>query len=141
VEIVEFSPPLFTIELRISSGWYIRSFAPLIGEFFGVSGGYVTVLRRLAIHTEHATLSDTQAIQIENLNTLTPLPLDLLFPDIENIEIDAQIYQELREGRIITPRDGLCGTIGQQYFMNYQNIYSSLVEYTTDGFLIIRNDI
>jgi hypothetical protein len=93
------------------------------------------------IHTAHTTLSEDMAIQIADLDNLTPLPLDLLFPDIENIEIDAQIYQELREGRIITPRDGLCGTIGQQYFMNYQNIYSSLVEYTTDGFLIIRNDI
>ena len=97
MEIVEFAPPIFTIELRISSGGYIRSFAPLIGEFFGVSGGYVTALRRTAIHTEHATLRKDMAIQIEDLDALTPLPLDLLFPDIENIEIDAQVYQELRE--------------------------------------------
>jgi tRNA pseudouridine55 synthase len=141
VEIVEFAPPLFAVELRISSGGYIRSFAPLIGEFFGVSGGYVTALRRTAIHTEHATLSDTQAIQIEDLDALTPLPLDLLFPDIENIEIDAQVYQELREWRIIAPRDGLTGIIGKKYFLNYQDIYASLVEYSTDGFTILRNDI
>ena len=39
------------------------------------------------------------------LDTLAPLPVSLLFPDIEPIEINAQVYQELREGRIITPRD------------------------------------
>lgn len=49
------------------------------------------------IHTEHATLREDMAIQIEDLDALTPLPLDLLFPDIENIEIDSQVYQELRE--------------------------------------------
>jgi tRNA pseudouridine55 synthase len=141
VKIISFAPPLFSIELRISSGGYIRSFAPLIAGFFGVSGGYVSALRRTMIHTEHATLSDTQAIQIEDLNTLTPLPVSLLFPDIEPIEIDAQVYQELREGRIIVPRDGLSGIIGKKYFMNYQNIYSSLVERTSDGFMILRNDI
>ena len=97
VAILEFSPPLFTIELRISSGGYIRSFAPVIASYFGVSGGYVSALRRTMIHTEHATLTDTQAIAIGDLYTLTPLPMTLLFPDIENIEIDAQIYQELKE--------------------------------------------
>lgn len=141
VKIISFAPPLFTIELRISSGGYIRSFAPLIGEFYGVPGWYITSLRRTAIHTEHATLSDTQAIQIEELDTLTPLPVSLLFPDIEPIEIDAQVYQELREGRIIAPRDWLSGILGKKYFMNYQNIYSSLVERTHDGFMILRNDI
>ena len=120
---------------------YIRSFAPLIGEFYGVPGWYITSLRRTAIHTEHATLSDTQAIQIEELDTLTPLPVSLLFPDIEPIEIDAQVYQELREGRIIVSRDWLSGILGKKYFMNYQNIYSSLVERTHDGFTILRNDI
>jgi hypothetical protein len=69
----------------------------LIGEFFGVSGGYVTTLRRTMIHTSHATLRADMAIQIDDLDTLSPIPLDFLFPDIENIEIDAQVYQELRE--------------------------------------------
>jgi tRNA pseudouridine55 synthase len=141
VEILDFAPPFFTLELRISSGWYIRSFAPLIGEFFGVSGGYVTTLRRTMIHTSHATLRADMAIQIDDLDTLSPIPLDFLFPDIENIEIDAQVYQELREWRIISPWDGLTGITGHRYFMNYQNIYNSLVEYTDVGFRIIRNDI
>lgn len=141
VEILDFSPPLFTIELRISSGWYIRSFAPVIGEFFGVSGGYVTALRRTMIHTAHATLREDMAIQIDDLDALTPLPVWLLFPDIESLEIDDTTYRELREGRTIQSRAWLDGVIGQKYFMNYQNIYSSLVEYTDVGFLIIRNDI
>jgi len=34
VIIHEFSPPFFDIELTISSGWYIRSLAPIIGKFF-----------------------------------------------------------------------------------------------------------
>lgn len=56
VEILSFNPPFFTIKLRISSGGYIRSFAPLIGEFFGMPGGYITSLRRTSIHTDFCTL-------------------------------------------------------------------------------------
>jgi tRNA pseudouridine55 synthase len=34
IQILHFAPPIFTICLRISSGGYIRSFAPIIGNFF-----------------------------------------------------------------------------------------------------------
>lgn len=56
VEILQFAPPIFTILLRISSGGYIRSFAPIIGSFFGTPGGYITELRRIEIHAPYTDL-------------------------------------------------------------------------------------
>jgi tRNA pseudouridine55 synthase len=52
VTILEYAPPLFRISLMISHGGYIRSFAPVIGDFFGVDGGYITALRRTILHLE-----------------------------------------------------------------------------------------
>ena len=45
------TPLSITIEMTISSGGYVRSFAPLLWEFFGITGGYISQLRRTKIHT------------------------------------------------------------------------------------------
>lgn len=38
------------LSLTISSGGYIRSLAPVIGDFFGIEGGYISSLRREKLH-------------------------------------------------------------------------------------------
>lgn len=141
VRIIDFSIPRITIELRISSGGYIRSFAPLIGEFFWLPGWYITDLQRTIIHTAKCDLVLGAAMDIESFDRANQLPLDVLFPDIVSHRIDERVTQELREWRIIKKIDHLRGIIWQKYFLNSDNFFSSLVEFWEDGFVILRNDI
>lgn len=141
VEILMFTPPIFTIQLCISSGWYVRSFAPIIGEFFWVPGWYITSLRRIEIITEYTTLTTSSAVALEDFSHDKNIGLKTLFPHIESIEIKKDTYQKLIEWRIIEKPPWTFPIIWQLYFMNYDNFYSSLVRYTEDGFIIERNDI
>jgi tRNA pseudouridine55 synthase len=68
VQVLHFAPPVFTISLRISSGGYIRSFAPIIGEFLGTPGGHITQLRRTEIHTQYADLRTDMACAIDDIS-------------------------------------------------------------------------
>lgn len=141
VEIIRFSPPIFTISLRISSGGYIRSFAPIIGNFFGSDGGYITELRRTAIHTQQRSLSISQAKPLDTITQFDNLPRSVIFPELESIEIDKDIQLCLQQWRIINPIPWIQWTVWRRYFLDYEESWSSLVEYKEDGFHIIRNDI
>ena len=141
VEILMFSPPIFTIELCISSGWYVRSFAPIIGEFFWVPGWYITSLRRVEIVTGNTTLATSSAVALEDFCHDKNIEPRILFPHIESIEIEKDTYQKLIEWRIIEKPLWISPVIWHLYFMNYDNFYSSLVRYTGDSFVIERNDI
>lgn len=141
VEIIRFSPPIFTISLRISSGGYIRSFAPIIGEFFGTPGGYITELRRTEIHTQYADLRTDMTCTLDDISWKSYISRDILFPHIQPVTIESSILKQLQEWRIIENIDSVEPIIWQLYFFDYEDSWSSLVEYLADGFHIVRNDI
>lgn len=141
VAVLDFAPPIFTISLRISSGGYIRSFAPVIGDFFGSPGGYITELRRTDIHMQYAHLWASMAHHIDDISSESYISRDILFPHIEIIHIDGIILKQLQEWRIIDKIPSIEGINWQLYFLDYEDSWSSLVEYLEDGFHIVRNDI
>jgi tRNA pseudouridine55 synthase len=135
-----FTPPVFDIELTISSGGYIRSFAPVIGRFFWVEWGYITRLERTILHTHAGDLSLDQAQTLAEFDPDAPISYKSLFPDILMRDIPENIYTQLLEGRIIKDAE-LEFNIWQKVFLKYENIFTSLVESTQDGLQIIRNDV
>ena len=141
VQILDFSPPYFTIQMRLSSGWYVRSFAPLIGEFFGVDGWYITQLVRTQIHTHYGDISREHAVSIDDITPDSAICPEDIFPHIHAHQVDSDIYQQLREWRIIKAIPGVVGTVWDRYFLQYSNIYTSLVEFWEEGFVIMKNDI
>lgn len=143
VNITKYCPPYdITIELRISSGWYIRSFAPLLGEFFGVPWSwYVSYLRRTMIHTREMDLNIAQSIPLESFTIESNISLETLFPSIEHIEIDENLWKDIQNGKHIPNIPNITPNIWQKYFFRYMDFYTSLMEYWLDGYRIIRNDI
>lgn len=139
VEILDFSPPFFDIRLRISSGWYIRSLAPIIGEFFGSYGGYITSLRRTIIHMASGDIGEDIAIPLDDIDKKNTIERQKIFPTIPTIQVDESTYKQLQEWRIIQSIPPW--TIGAQYFLDFEDIYSSFVEYHADGYHIIRNNV
>jgi tRNA pseudouridine(55) synthase len=141
VQILRFAPPIFTISLRISSGGYIRSFAPIIGNFFWTPGWYITELRRTDIHTNQVNLSVSKALPLDTITPACTMPRDTLFPHIECIHIDKDIQTWLQQWRIIKSIPWIQWNVWKMYFLDYETSWSSLVQYFEDGFHIVRNDI
>jgi tRNA pseudouridine55 synthase len=133
--------PILDIELTISSGGYIRSFAPVIGTFFWSSGGYIRELRRTAIH-----LGENHALNIETaqpLDSFDPekyIKYSELFPEIPTQNIDEETYTKLIQWKIIG-LPWIQYNIWQKLFLKYMDNFISLVQYTGDGLQIIRNDV
>lgn len=97
VTILRLDPPEIEIELTISSGGYIRSFAPLIGEFFGTPGGYITSLRRIQIMTPYAELSESMCIPIEAISFQNSSTREVIFPSIQSYVMDAGELQDIKQ--------------------------------------------
>ena len=136
-----FAPPIFDIELTISSGWYIRSLAPIIGNFFQTDAWYITKLRRICLilsHDTEITVNDAQ--MLEEFSEEKYISYEKMFPHIEMISIDEQVYIDLKLWKIIS-LPGNKYIFWQIYLLNFKNKYISLVEYTSNGFVIIKNGV
>lgn len=98
-EIIELTRTYITLRIIISSGWYIRSFAPLIASFFWINGWYISALRRTKIYTEYGILAIAEATSLED-----PLSISYskLFHTIPTVEIGASEYDTLRLGKTLT---------------------------------------
>ena len=135
VEIVAMDLPRVTIRLTISAWWYVRSFAPVIADFFGIpGGGCITMLHREQIGNIDLTRSmwfdtldlDNTITYSELLTTLPVYHLDLIYqkPLIDGLVVDVGTPSE-RESRweILI----YCGDI------------CSLGKWTDHGIEVIRN--
>ncbi len=91
-----------TIQLRISSGGYIRSLAPEIGTFFGVNGGYITQLQRTILHLPSWDLQLSESTSIENMSKKDSISYNTLFSHFEHAHISPEQKQMLLEGKDIT---------------------------------------
>jgi tRNA pseudouridine55 synthase len=139
VTIHEFAPPIFDIELTISSGWYIRSLAPIIGNFFKTDGWYIKKLRRIALILSHSTEITTKDAQIlEEFSGEKSLSYETVLPHIEMIPIDEQVFIDLKLWKTVSLPENKY-IFWQKYLLNFKNKYISLVEYTSNGFVIIKN--
>ena len=140
VIIHEYLPPeRVEISLTISSGGYIRSFAPLIGKFFGINGGYITSLRRTGIYiSDRVFLTEKDSCKID---TLFPISYSYLFPTIHTLDISEQQYVDLLNGKSITPEDMWELQIWEKYFLKYRDHFLSLCQFGAEWFIIIRNNV
>lgn len=131
----------YTFRVRISSGWYIRSLAPEIAWFVWADWWWViTSLRREAIHTPDITLDTSMMVSLDSISdTSSARGAWELFPSISRREIDENLYTQLIQWKEIQ----LEGTyiLWQKIFLQYKDIFTSLVEFHGDSFRIIRNDI
>jgi len=144
VYIRKFAPPVFCIELTISSGWYIRSLASNIADFFGVDGGYITMLRRIAIMPEYWSImtDDISHLLDDSIWLSDVIGYDQIFPDIPMVPVDKKTHEAIRDGKIIKELPWCKDMrIWQKLFLNYKNIYLSLVCFSQDGIVVIRNDV
>lgn len=140
VEILEFSPPFFRIRIRISSGWYIRSFAPLIARYFWIqNAGYVSALRREGIHTSSANLGLDDSCLLENFSSNTYISYKKVFPSIYWQEINSLEYNDLMLGKSI--ETDVVANNWQMFFLNYGNEFTSLVHFENGAFVIERNKV
>ena len=96
VEILEMENVYISIRIILSSGGYVRSFAPVIGKFFGIDSGYVTFLQRTKIYTEYWVLDIQDASSIED-----PIALgyETLFWSIASFNLSDSDYEDIRLGK------------------------------------------
>ncbi len=140
VEILEFSPPFFRIRIRISSWWYIRSFAPLIATYFWIQGAwYLSALKREQIHLSSVSIGIESACSLEDFSSEKCLPYKSLFPSIEQYEINTAEYHDLLLGRSIKSR--VVANNWQRFFLTYGDIFASLVHFENGSFVIERNKV
>ncbi len=98
VEIINKTLPKITLRLTISAGWYIRSFAPILGEFFWVpDGGCITYLHREKI----GNISIEHAMEFDTFDLIQTTPYSQLFTHIREYHLDPIYKKALIDGLII----------------------------------------
>ncbi len=135
VSILEKNLPKITIRLTISAGGYVRSFAPIIADFFGVAGGgCITSLHRESI----GNIDLSQAMGFDNLNLKCTIPYPILFTHISEYHLDTKYKKALIDGLIIN-----IGTveerISEEEILIYCDDICSLGHWTQGGIEVIRN--
>lgn len=135
VTIVEKSLPKITIRLTISSGGYIRSFAPLLADFFGVpDGGCITYLHREKI----GDIDLTHSMGFDDFDRDHIIPYDLLATHISRYQLDTKYKKPLIDGLIIdigTPEERNSG----EEILIYCDNLCSICHWTPDGIEVIKN--
>lgn len=83
----------------ISSGGYIRPFAPVIGEMCGINGGYISLLHRNKLFLNNIILTESDAQDLENFDKNNFISEKKLFPNFLHIFIEnAEILQNIKNG-------------------------------------------
>ena len=98
VRVTERGPESLTIEATISAGGYIRSLAREIGDLCGVSGGYISLLRRTCLHMDGALLREEDAQDLEHLHPERGLSLERLFPRWKKFSLPDLYATSLKNG-------------------------------------------
>ena len=98
MEIVDISLPKITIRLTISAGGYIRSFAPILGDFFDVpGGGCITSLHREQI----GNIDLDRSMGFETLDMTNIIPYGDLLAHIPLYQLDISYQKPLIDGLIV----------------------------------------
>ena len=95
-KILEYNYPLLSLQVKCSSGTYIRSLARDIGEYLSV-GGYVKELRRISV----GPFDISQANNLENVAIKTMIPLEEALEKYPKIELSEDHWFSIRNGQKI----------------------------------------
>ncbi len=135
IEIIEQNHTKITIKLTISAGGYIRSFAPIIAEFFGVpGGGCITYLHREKI----GNIDLTRSMGFEDLNIDHTIPYGELFPNIAIYPVDPIYQKPLIDGLILDIGTPAERRSNREILISCGDIIS-LGKWTMWGIEVIRN--
>jgi tRNA pseudouridine55 synthase len=135
VEIVDISLPQITIRLTISAGGYIRSFAPIIAEFYGVpSGGCITALHREKI----GNIDLARSMGFDNLDITNTIPYWDLLSHIPSYELDISYRKPLIDGLIINTGTSSERVSWSEILISCGDL-TSLGKWTPWGIEVIRN--
>ena len=96
VKIIEYKYPLLKVELEVSSGFYVRSFATNMGDFLG-TGAYLYNLKRIQLGFFGIQDSITLDHDIEN----NILSLETILPLFENKIVTKEELSCLQKGQNI----------------------------------------
>lgn len=139
VAILERTSSTITLRMRVSSGCYMRSFGPILWNFFWSEWWYLTNLQRIWIYWKYWFLTIETASTIEN-----PIELDEgdIFQSIETREISDSFMQDIIDGRDVTSYSIENSKNNSLLFViNKKLVYKSLCEIKNGEFLVLRNNI
>ena len=135
VQIVDISLPKITIRLTISAGGYVRSFAPIIADFFGIpGGGCITSLHREQI----GNIDLTRSMGFSDLDMTNTIPYSDLLTTLPIYHLDSVYQKPLIDGLIVdigTPDERLSGA----EILIYCGDICSLGKWTSGGIQVIKN--
>lgn len=134
IEIVEKKLPKITIRLTISSGGYIRSFWPIIGNFFGTSWWCITSLCREYIG--NFCLKDCQ--YIDTFDSKKIIPYHEIFPQIQWYYLDSRFRKNLIDGVKINIGSEEERWSWEELLIQCDDI-QSIGRWTSNGIEVIRN--
>lgn len=104
IDLIEFNPPEFSIDVFCSSGTYIRSIAHDIGKALGC-GAYLTELRRISSGKyslrNAVTLSDLEKAFVEGNWYQYLIPASELLENMHELFLDTDQITDIRNGKRI----------------------------------------
>lgn len=140
VEILERGTLFIRIKMTLSSWGYIRSFAPVIGKYFGSDWGYIESLRRTKIFTKYWPIDISEASEIEK--DILQIDYNKLFHTIPIIDIDLQVLGELQLWKSIPRQEESNWEQHSLVFLkNSEQNYMSLCERNNEFYTIIKNNV
>lgn len=140
VEILQNSIEEVEVRLTISSGWYIRSFAPIIGQFLWTSGWYISALRREKLYIWENFLSEELSQDIDNFDANKNISEQILFPDFSFISSqNNELLKKIKNWDNFDIPE-IQKIEWKKYILTFEN-YSSLIQFTNGKFKILRNDV
>lgn len=153
VEIGQITENTIDITLSISNGGYIRSFAPVIAEYFWIHGWYVSHIQRIALLWNNIHITNKDAVTIEHFNIEKYISLESLFPEYgvymsanTSLKEDVKNWKEIPL-HIITNDIVSTTTQQQEILLQQQRIfidfwdYTSLLEKNWEVYRVLKNDV
>lgn len=131
-------PYTLSLSLTISSWGYIRSLAPMIGEYFWVPWWYITYLRRTHIYLPTGAILDVDTCR--PLDDPQPLDRTTIFPDALTHVIGREDHRQLLDGKTLSAIWWLHPYVWQKIFFTYED-WASLCIWDGSVYRIIRNDV
>jgi tRNA pseudouridine55 synthase len=109
IEVIAFKSPILTIEVRCSSGTYIRSLAHDLGSALGC-GAHLSALTRTAVGpfslSQAATIETLEAVAASGTWTAWLLPTDVALKSFPAVTLSEDEKTRARHGMSVTPATG-----------------------------------
>jgi tRNA pseudouridine55 synthase len=135
VEILDKVLPKITIRLTISAGGYIRSFAPIIGDFFWVpGGGCITYLHREKV----GDIDLSNAMGFDDFDIKKIVPYHKIFAHIREYHLDP-VYKKPLIDWLVLDIGSPAERNSKEEILIYCDDICSLAHWTPWGIEVIKN--